>query len=150
MTATDAADTFVWVATNLTTEEAYRLIRADDLRHLRLFEAPRRLMARVPGEPDGWMTIVDGGPAPSALRFSGVVDRPENRPFLPAHFHLHLAAALETARIRAAADRQLLVVQAAHDGTAWQWHIDPCGAALARIDARARIETTVRETIAAP
>jgi len=103
-------------------------------------------MARFPGEP-GEMPIVDGGPAPSALRFSGVIDRPVLRPVLSAHFHLHLAAALHEAHFRAAADRQLLVVQAAHDGRAWRWHTDTWGAALARIDARMQIGALAVEMI---
>ncbi|MGJ5899401.1 hypothetical protein ACSCBZ_46800 [Streptomyces niveiscabiei] len=143
------------MATNLADEESYRLLRADDLRHLQLLEAPRRLVVCLPGGPGEWTPIVDGGPGPSVFRFSGVVDRPVFRPVLPAHFHLRLVEALEAARVRAIGERRLQVVQAAHDGTVWQWHTDTWGAALARIDARTRIEApddvepTARETVPA-
>lgn len=131
----------VWVATNLTDDgEGYGLLRADDLRHLRLAGKPRpRLMAQLPGSPDrdGWVPLVDSGPEPTSARFSGVVDGVAPRPVLPAQFHLELISVLEAARIRAAGEGQPLVVRAVHEGGAWRWQTDTYGAALAQIGAPA-------------
>ncbi|MDX3867240.1 hypothetical protein [Streptomyces europaeiscabiei] len=131
----------VWVATNLTDDgEMYGLLRAGDLRHLRLVGKPRpRLMAHLPGSPDsdGWVPIVDSGPEPSATRFSGVMDGAAPRPVVPAQFHLELVSALEAARIRAAGEGQPLVVRATYEGSDWRWRTDTYGAALAQIGAPA-------------
>ncbi|MFD4555255.1 hypothetical protein ACFWP5_13210 [Streptomyces sp. NPDC058469] len=140
----------VWVATNLTDDEMYGLLRADDLRHLRLVGKPRpRLIAHLPGSPDrdGWVPLVDSGPEPSTARFSGVVNGATPRPTLPAQFHLELISTLEAARIRAAGEGQPVVVRATYEGTTWRWQTDTYGVALAQIGAPA--VATTKETAAA-
>ncbi|MFJ6709247.1 MULTISPECIES: hypothetical protein [unclassified Streptomyces] len=141
----------VWVATNLTDDgEMYGLLRADDLRHLRLVGKPRpRLVAQLPGSPDGdgWVPLVDSGPEPASARFSGVVNGATTRPVLPAQFHLELISALEAARLRAAGEGQPLVVRAMYEGTTWRWRTDTYGAALAQIGAPAA--AAAKETAAA-
>jgi len=142
----------VWVATNLTDDgEMYGLLRADDLRHLRLVGKPRpRLIAHLPGSPDrdGWVPLVDSGPEPSTARFSGVVNEATSRPPLPAQFHLELISTLEAARIRAAGEGQPLVVRATYEGVTWRWQTDTYGVALATIGAPAAA-AAAKETAAA-
>lgn len=119
----------VWVATRLTDDGArYRLIRADDLRHLELVGEPRpRLMAQVPGGDSGWVVLADS--PESRPRFSGVMDG-GCPPALPDHFHLELAAALERARLQAATEGCSLIVCPVIDGNTWRWRTETCGAAL--------------------
>lgn len=119
----------VWVATNRADDETPDLIRADDLRHLRLVGKGRpRLVSQGPGSD---VTLVDS-PDTVGRRFSGVVGTESGeRPPLPRMFHLDLAAALEAARIRAAGESQPVVVHAVLDGGTWQWSAETYGAFLA-------------------
>ncbi|MGN9763073.1 hypothetical protein [Streptomyces sp. SD31] len=128
----------VWVATNLADDgKRYRLIRADDLRHLQLVgEVRPRLMAQVPGGVSGWVPLVD---SPEAVpRFSGVMGGAVMRPPVPEHFHLELARALDVARLRVREDGHSLIVRAVVEGSRWMWRAESYvellgeGAALAR------------------
>ncbi|MFG2681342.1 hypothetical protein [Streptomyces sp. NPDC048392] len=113
----------VWVATNLVDDgKRYRLIRADDLRHLQLVGDRPRLIAEVPGgQESGWVPLVDSR-EPYA-RFSGTVDA-GTRPPLPEHFHLELLIALDDARLRVRDEGRSLVVRAVTQGGGWVWRAD--------------------------
>lgn len=115
----------VWVATNLTEDDGrYRLIRAEDVRHMQLVGERPRLLAQVPGgEVSGWMALVDS-PEPYS-RFAGAgLDGSTARPPVPDHFHLELAAALAAAHVRARAEGQPLVIRPVIEGNAWVWRAD--------------------------
>jgi hypothetical protein len=133
----------VWVATNLVDDgKRYRLIRADDLRHLQLVgdEARPRLLAQVPGgQVSGWVPLVDS-PEPQYARFSGLVDG-KVRPPVPEHFHLELARALDVARLQAAKEGHSLIVRPVLDGDTWVWRVDGSGVVLAERGALAEVST---------
>jgi hypothetical protein len=119
----------VWVATNVKDDgERYALIRADDVRHLRLVGDRPRLLAQVPGgEVSGWVALADS-PAP-ATRFSGVMDGSPPPP-LPDHFHLELTAVLDAARLQASKEGYPVIVRPVLDGAMWRWKTETYGAAL--------------------
>jgi hypothetical protein len=129
----------VWVATSLVDDGTrYRLIRADDLRYLRLVGERPRLMAQVPGgQASGWVPLVDS-PEPYA-RFSGTVNGDGMRPPLPEHFHLELARALDAARLRAREEGHSLLVRPVLDGNTWTWRVDSSGLVLQERPALAEV-----------
>jgi len=129
----------VWVATNLTDDGGrYALIRADDVRHLRLVGERPRLLAQVPGgEVSGWVALADS-PEPRT-RFSGVMDGASPPPPLPDHFHLELAAALDAARLQAAKEGYPLIVRPVLDGEMWRWRTETYGAVLGERRALAEV-----------
>ncbi|MBP5888778.1 MULTISPECIES: hypothetical protein [Streptomyces] len=115
----------VWVATNLSEDgKRYRLIRAEDVRHMQLVGERPRLLVQVPGgEVSGWVTLVDS-PEPYS-RFAGVgLDGAAARPPVPDHFHLELAAALDAARLRARDEGQPLVVRPVIERDGWVWRTE--------------------------
>jgi hypothetical protein len=120
----------VWVATSLVDDgDRYRLIRADDLRHLQLVGERPRLMAQVPGgQVSGWVPLVDS-PQPY-VRFAGTVNADSVRPPLPEHFHLELARTLDAARLQAAKEGYSLIVLPVLEGGTWRWRTQTYGALL--------------------
>lgn len=132
----------VWVASNLIDDgKRYRLIRADDLRHLQIVgdKARPRLLAQVlGGQVSGWVPLVDS-PEPQYARFSGVMAGNGIRPPLPEHFHLELARALDTARLRAVDEGHSLIVRPVLDGNRWTWRVDSTDAVLEEKHALAEV-----------